>query len=337
MPPRLGNNRTEHMDDQNLNDENGENPLPPDNEEVKQFSRWMADYGRPALIGLAVAVVVLLGVSIWRNQKQAKASAAVQALFQRRSPEELRQMAMADPEAPTAPMALASAAAEFYAQNRYDEALAAYQNFLSRYAGHAFAPDARIGVAASLEAMEDYAAAADSYETFSAEQPDSPLHPQAVMGAARCREQLGQFDEARALYEDFIAKNADSAWLPQIESGLLYLKKAERAMNRPAPAAGESVGTETTSEPAPEAAAPAVEEPKASTDETPAKKKASEEPAAAEESVAAETAEESAPEMAAPAVEEPKAATDETPAKKKRTSKKKAAEKPPAAEEPAAE
>ena len=58
-----------------------------------------------------------------------------------------------------------------------------------------------------------------------------------MFGAARCRQQLGQFDEARALYEDFIAANPESTWLPQAESGLLFLKKAERAKNMPAPAA----------------------------------------------------------------------------------------------------
>ena len=83
-----------------------------ENEDAQQFSKWMAEYGRPALIGLAVAVVALLGIQVWRGQKESKAAAAVQALFQSNSPEELQQLASADPEAPTAPMALASAAAE---------------------------------------------------------------------------------------------------------------------------------------------------------------------------------------------------------------------------------
>ena len=74
-----------------------------ENEDARQFSKWMAEYGRPALIGLAVAVVALLGLQVWRGQKESKAAAAVQALFQSNSPEELQQLASADPEAPTAP------------------------------------------------------------------------------------------------------------------------------------------------------------------------------------------------------------------------------------------
>ena len=278
---------------------------PAANEDAKQFSQWMAEYGRPALIGLAVAVVLLLGISIWRTQKESKAEAAVQALFQGRSPEEFQQLASADPEAPTAPMALATAAAEFYAQNRYDEALAAYQSFLSQYPGHMLVPDAQIGVAASLEAQDDFAAAAEAYETFAAANANSSLRPQAVMGAARCREQLGDFDAARALYEDFIAANPDSTWLPQAESGLLFLKKAERAKNLPAPAAPVAVEV-VPAEAAPEAAPAAVEAA----------------PAAAEESVAPVAAEAVA-EAAAPAAEEDRAAQDESKPKKKKSSKKK--------------
>lgn len=227
---------------------------PPANEEATPFSRWMAEYGRPALIGLAVAVVVVLGVSIWRSQKEQKAAAAVQALFQGKSPEELQMLAAGDPEAPTAPLALASAAAEFYAQNRYDEALAAYERFRDLYPAHLLAPDAALGLAASREALEDFEAAATAYEAFAAANPASLLQPQAMMGAARCREQLGQFDAARALYEDFIVAHPDSGWLPQAESGLLFLKKAERAKNMPVPVApaGEAPAPEAVSEAAPE-------------------------------------------------------------------------------------
>ena len=75
----------------------------PQSPEAQQLSQWMADYGRPALIGLAIAVVALLGMSIWRNHQAARKSDAVQALFQARSPEELQQMAVVDPKASTAP------------------------------------------------------------------------------------------------------------------------------------------------------------------------------------------------------------------------------------------
>ena len=286
-----------------------------DNDDVQRFSTWMAEYGRPALIGLAVAVVALLGIQIWHGQKTSKAAAAVQALFQSRSPEELQQLSATDPKAPTAPMALASAAAEFYAQNRYDEALAAYQQFLTQYPAHMLAPQAEIGAAASQEALEEFDAAAAAYEAFAAAHSGSPLHPQAVMGAARCRRQLGQFDEARALYEDFIAANPESSWLPQAESGLLFLKKAERARDNPSPAApavaepvAEAVPAGTDIAPVVEASSPSIEQ-EQTTEAIPA-------------------------EMAEPAPEEEGAlvAEPETKPKKKRTSRKQKTEATPGAE-----
>jgi len=225
------------MVDKNENSDPKSPHAPEVQDDVQQVMKWLGEYGRPALTALAVAVVVLLGVSIWRGQQQEKAEAAVQALFESRAPEEFRQMAADDPKAPTAPLALATAAAEYYAQGRYDEALSAYQGFLTQYSGHMMAPDAEVGVAASLEALDDFEGAAEAYERFAQANPGSALAPQAVMGAARCREQLGQFDEARALYEDFIVANPDSDWIAQAESGLLFLKKAERASRLPPPVA----------------------------------------------------------------------------------------------------
>lgn len=292
--------------------------------DVQQFSQWMTEYGRPALIGLAVAVVVLLGLSIWRNQKAEKSTAAVQALFQARSPEEFLQMATLNPEAPTSPVALATAGAEFYAQNRYDEALNAYQRFLSSYAGHEMAPEAELGVAASQEALDDFASAAAGYEAFVQAHPNNSLMPQAVLGAARCREQMGQFAEARSLYEDFIMAHPDSSWIPQAESGLLFLKKAERAKNAPAQPAVSAKEAE---------AAPVF----VSSEEFPGTVVVGEEPAPevqAGEAVAGESAAVSAPE--APAADERPAVQDESQPKKKKSTKKKA-KKPAAEAEPAAE
>ena len=217
------------MDDKRDKPAADNNASPTAQDDAQQFFRWMTDYGRPALIGVLVAAVVVLGTTTWRSQKQAKADAAMQALFRSNAPEDFLQLAASSPKAQAAPLALASAAAEFYAQRRFDEALAAYRRFLEQHPGHMLAPDAKVGVAAALEALEDYEAAAVAYESFVASNPASQWTAPAVIGAARCREQLGQVDVARALYEDYIAANPDSAWLPQVESGLLFLGRMERA------------------------------------------------------------------------------------------------------------
>ena len=251
-------------------------------EDVQQFSKWMADYGRPALIAVAVAVVVVLGLSVWRGQQAAKKAAAMEALFQNRGPEGLLELAVTDPDGPAAPLALASAGAEFYAQNRYDEALDAYQRFAARYTNHLFAADAALGAAASLEALDRLEEAAAGYEAFAAANPQSTQRPQAVFGAARCRQQLGQFETARALYEDFIAANPESPWLPQAESGLLFLKKAERAKDLPPPAVVEPAApvAEAVAAPAAPEDAPAAVEIPAAAEVVPEAEAADGEPAA---------------------------------------------------------
>ena len=63
-------------------------PIAPvhESEDAKQFSKWMLEYGRPALIGLAVAVVLLLGMSVWRSQKASNRGLAVAVTAQQRDP-----------------------------------------------------------------------------------------------------------------------------------------------------------------------------------------------------------------------------------------------------------
>ncbi len=294
----------------------------PADTDAQEFMQWMKEYGRPAMIGLVVVVVVMLGVSVWRKQQAAKSEAAVQALFQGRSPEEFQQLALTDPKSPTAPVALATAAAEFYAENRYDEALVTYRSFLTQYPDHMLVADAELGVASSLEALEEYDEAATAYMAFAEGHSGNPMEPRAVFGAARCREQLEQFDEARALYEEFIVANPDSTSLAQAESGLLFLNKAERAKDLPPPVVApvREVMDEVVSEPV--------------LVETTASGETVVEDAAVEEVVVEEAA--PAQEEVKAAKEEPKKDKKSSKKKKKKSSKKKKSKKAPA-DEPASE
>lgn len=222
--------------------------------DVRQFKTWMAEYGRPAAIGIAIAVVIMLGVNAWRTHKANAAAAAAQALFGARTPEEFQMQADRAPDAPTAPIALASAAAEYYNANRFEEALDAYRLFTTRYSDHMLSDSARLGIAASLEALERYSEAAEAYTLFVTDRPDSPLLSQARLGAARAYAADGRYDDARVIYEDMIAAAASPEDVGQAESGLLFLKKEQRSAEAAAASpAGEAAPAE---EPA-----PAVEEP----------------------------------------------------------------------------
>ena len=234
------------------------NPAPEDpklaeSADVQQFKTWMAEYGRPAVIGIAIAVVILLGVNAWRTHKANAATAAAQALFSARTPEEFQMQADQAPDAPTAPIALASAAAEYFNANRFEEALDAYRLFTTRYSDHMLSDSARLGIAASLEALERYGEAAEAYTLFVADRPGSPLVTQAQLGAARAYAADGRYDDARVIYEDMIAAAASPEAVGQAESGLLFLKKEQRSAE--AAAAEEPAPVEE--DPAPEAEPPA--------------------------------------------------------------------------------
>ncbi|NLB65685.1 MAG: tetratricopeptide repeat protein [Lentisphaerae bacterium] len=280
--------------------------LPPESSgEMDELLSWLNEYGKPIFSGLIIGIVLVAGIYLWRQRQSEKAEAAVQALFEGGSPEEYLQRAIAEPKAPTAPLALASAAADFYAQGRYDEALSAYESLLEQYPESLPAPNARLGRAASLEALDDFAGAADAFED-AAGRVEGFLLLQATLGAGRCREQLGQLDEARAIYEDYLVAHPEGDWQAQIESSLLLLKRAERARALPPPAEATMLATEevVVEEPAvevePVADEPAIEEPVA------------EEPAAEEVAVADEPAvEESVAEEAAAEDESDESPSDE--------------------------
>lgn len=284
--------------------------------ELDELMSWLKEYGRPVVSGLLIGAVLLMGIHLWRQRQREKTAAAVQALFQGSAPEELLQQALAEPKASIAPLALASAAADFFAQGRYDEALAAYENLLEQYADSLLAPNAELGRAASLEALDDFAGAAEAYEAFALNRADDFLLLQATLGAGRCREQLGEHDEARALYEEYLVAHPDGEWLAQVESSLMLLKKAERARALPPPAEATMLATEEVVETS-EAESVAVEEAVAedvateelAAEETAIEEPVTEEPASAEEVAVAEepAAEETAVEE--PVVEEP--ATEE--------------------------
>jgi TolA-binding protein len=238
-----------------------EEPKTAESADVQQFKAWINDYGRPALVGIAIAVVILLGVNIWRNQKASKAAAAAQALFTAQTPEEFQVQADRAPSSSaTAPVSLASAAAAYYNANRFEEALDAYRLFSTRYPGHMLADNARLGIAASLEALERYGEAAEAYTLFVSDRPDSPLLTQARLGAARAYAADGRYDDARAVYEEMIAAADSPEAVGQAESGLLFIKKEQRSAEAAAAPAEEAAPAEAPApeqEPAPEAEPPA--------------------------------------------------------------------------------
>lgn len=297
-------------------------------DDVQEFMEGVQKYGKPFVAALVIALLVVFFAQTMRSRKAQQAEADSTALFQAQTPEELRQLSQAM-KGETAALALSMAASQLESQERYDEALAAYQDFLTRFPGHKLADGAGFGVATCLEGQGEYAAAAAAYGEWAALHPGAEQATQAVLAQVRCLTQLGSFDQARVALEDLEAGSENADVGLRVAQAKAFLEKArraaEKAASEPVAAAAEAAPAE---EPAAEPAAEAVE--------------AAAEPVAeaveAVEAAAEEVVEAAEPEIAAaeeaPA-EEPAASDDG--ADKAKKSKKKGKKSKKTADEPAVE
>jgi len=247
------------MEEKNLPEEQPQVPAKETaNEDVKDFMELVQSYGKPAAIAVILVALAFFVMQTMksRNERQAEADSA--ALFQAQAPEELMQIAQTT-KGSTAPLALSMAASQLLAQDRFDEAQVAFQDFLARFPDHEFAADAALGSATCLEGLGEYAAAAEAYGAWLQTYAGAQGATQAVLSRVRCLSQIGQFDDARVALEDYQASNED----PQVERLLKqagsYLDQARRAAEAPvveaeAPAEEAAIEAAPTEE---EAAAPA--------------------------------------------------------------------------------
>lgn len=228
--------------------ETGAEPRAVASEEVQLAKRLLRAYGLPVLAGIAVAILVPLGISLFRSQQQAGENRAFQTLFSVNTGEEFQQLASQYAKSKAAPIALLAAASHFFQNGRYDMAQVVYNQFQQQYAQHPLAPAAELGLAQCLEATGQLEPARDRFTAFLKANETHFMAPLAILGQARCLEKMGRLDDAETVYQNFMQANPESPWVNQARTGLLYLDQHRRALK-----AG------ITSEPA-AAAAPAVVE-----------------------------------------------------------------------------
>lgn len=258
------------MEEKNLPEGQPQAPAKaPVNEDVKDFMALVQGYGKPAAIAVILAALAFFVVQTikGRNERQVEADSA--ALFQAQAPEELLQIAQ-QAQGATAPVALSMAASQLLAQERFDEAQAAFQEFLTRFPEHEFAPQAAFGAATCMEGLGDYAAAEEAYGTWLEANGGTQSAVQAVLAQARCLSQVGRFDEARVALENFQAANDDPQAGRLLTQAGAYLDRARRA-SEAAVAVEAAVEAAPAEEPSVEAA-PAEEPEEEAAADKPAKK-----------------------------------------------------------------
>jgi predicted negative regulator of RcsB-dependent stress response len=229
------------------------------NADVQDFMALVNEYGKPLLIAAVVAGVAALGFATWKNRQARQAEAESAALFQASAPEEFQQLA-ATGNAAGAPAALSFAAAGYYRQGRWEEALAAYTELAAKEGAGGLDVAAGLGVASALEAQGEYEAAASALDGWLEKNAGHFLEPLAVVDAARCHREAGNYDRARVICEDYkVAHPDDEVAQARLDEALALIAQAERAASKAA--AEPETTTPQAEEPAEKAAleAPAEE------------------------------------------------------------------------------
>lgn len=206
--------------------------------EVNEAIEFLKAWGRPIGLGVLLAALVFIGLTVHRSNK-ARAAVDADRMLATGKPEQLKAVLAQLPDTPSAPAALLTLARTDYVESRYEDAKKKYVDFVARYPQHALRPAAELNAVLCDEALGRTAEARAGYEALAAKYKDHYLAPQAVFGKARSLEQEGKYDDARAVYEDFIAADTNSAWRASAETSIkaIAMKKRRAQSGAAAPEA----------------------------------------------------------------------------------------------------
>jgi TolA-binding protein len=175
-----------------------------------------------------IALVLVLGISLYRTRTQSNEEQASRMLGEARSGQAIQAIIAQYPRTASATLALLQMAKIQYDSGDYVAALSSYTDFINRNPKHMMTVVAELGKIHCSEAMGQTADALSAFTAFAKQHPDHYLAPQALFGKARCLQRLDRYAEARAVYEDFIAAHPDSAWKKDIDEALRQLERDGR-------------------------------------------------------------------------------------------------------------
>jgi len=185
-------------------------------------------YGRPLLLGAAVAAVIVAGTSYFRGQKRQAAEDAERMLSSGR-PEQLEALVAQHAKTPSAPLALLALARLDFHNGKYDAAEKRYADFIAKHPGHAFQEAAEINRAQCTEALGRTEDALKAYDAVLARKSGTLVAAGAKLGRARCLEQLAKYEDARAAYEEILAADPEGPWAGAADAALKTIDQKKRA------------------------------------------------------------------------------------------------------------
>lgn len=224
-------------------------------EELEELKAFWSKYGHYICIALLVCVVIMFGSRWFKNKQIANINAAQIELNSARTTEELATVVDNDSSSYVTPVAMLKLGASYAAEERYDEAILTYEDFLDKYSDHAFVQNAEFALATVYEVKGEFDKALAAYEKLS----EAGAYKQdAILGKARCQILKGDKVNGKATLDMFIADNAGKPIVIRAEALICAIDRLEN----PAPkAATDLSGFFAT----PTAEAPAVEAPVAPT------------------------------------------------------------------------
>ncbi len=192
-------------------------------------------YGRPLIIGVAVIVIAVFAVLIFRNMKQSSNEEAQVALSQARQllAEDRQDLAlnMLDEASERyrgtkgGADALFSLAEIKMANEEYEQALELFTKFEKRYGSEFMLNVGAInGKAAVLENLERYEEAANTYEILANKDSFGHLKPYALYSAARCWKLADNTGKAITLYKSIVEDYPEFNLTREVERELARLE-----------------------------------------------------------------------------------------------------------------
>jgi predicted negative regulator of RcsB-dependent stress response len=162
-----------------------------------------------ALIALVVVGVIAAFWFAHHSELQNDANVALSKLTNRTAantpeatPDALLKVASDYAGTDAAQRALLLAAADLFAQGKYDVAQAQFQKFQQEYSGSPFVAQAALGIAACYEAQGKTSDAISGYDNVANRYANQNVAAQAKLGLARLYEAQGKFKESRTALEE---------------------------------------------------------------------------------------------------------------------------------------
>jgi tetratricopeptide (TPR) repeat protein len=219
---------------------------------------WLEENKKRLIVAAAGLVVVGSGIAVYRYNKAQTELAASQALLALRLPlnapentpppdaSSFLKIAQAHPTTTAAQRALLLAAGTLFAEGKYSEARAQFEDFLQRFGNHPLAPAALYGKAASLESDGKTDDALRAYQDVLSRYPQAWLLADTRLAIARIQEAKQQPQLALQMYEEITRTNLMSS-----VSGEAMTRKARLLEKHPELAKAIAPATNQVSTPLP--------------------------------------------------------------------------------------